>query len=85
MKKTGIILTAAFAVSAFACSVDAGESPAETTRAIAGKVLADHAHARAAKNRLDDAGVKLGAWYRIGPFRDQGPLLNWMDNVDSKL
>ncbi len=25
--------------------------------------------------------VKLGPWHRIGPFRDQGPLLNWMDNV----
>ncbi len=27
--------------------------------------------------------VELGDWYRIGPFRDQGPLLNWMDNVHS--
>jgi hypothetical protein len=27
--------------------------------------------------------VELGAWHRIGPFRDQGPLLNWMDNVES--
>ncbi|MFH1732463.1 MAG: hypothetical protein ABIF82_12550 [Planctomycetota bacterium] len=25
----------------------------------------------------------LGEWHRIGPFRDQGPLLNWMDNVAS--
>ena len=27
--------------------------------------------------------VELGDWYRIGPFRDQVPLLNWMDNVES--
>lgn len=27
--------------------------------------------------------VELGLWYRIGPFRDQGPLLNWMDNVEA--
>ena len=27
--------------------------------------------------------VELGEWHRIGPFRDQGPLLNWMDNVAS--
>jgi len=27
--------------------------------------------------------VTLGKWHRIGPFRDQGPLLNWMDNVAS--
>ena len=28
-------------------------------------------------------GVELGEWHRIGPFRDQVPLLNWMDNVAS--
>ena len=27
--------------------------------------------------------VTLGPWYRIGPLRDQPPLLNWMDNVAS--
>ena len=27
--------------------------------------------------------LELGDWHRIGPFRDQGPLLNWMDNVES--
>lgn len=51
--------------------------------AIARKALADKIDTRAAKKRLDNAGVKPGTWYRIGPFRDQGPLLNWMDNVDS--
>jgi hypothetical protein len=32
---------------------------------------------------VGDMSVKLGTWHRIGPFRDQGPLLNWMDNVAS--
>ena len=27
--------------------------------------------------------IKLGEWHRTGPFRDQGPLLNWMKNVQS--
>lgn len=32
---------------------------------------------------LNAEPVRLGLWHRIGPFRDQGPLLNWMDNVAS--
>ena len=83
MKKIAIVSMAAVAVSAFALSVHAEESLGETTRVIASKVLGDQIDAEAAKKRLDDAGVKPGAWYGIGPFRDQGPLLNWMDNVDS--
>lgn len=83
MKKTAMILVAALAASAFAPSVHAEDSRAEAMRAIANKALAGQIDAEAAKKRLDDAGVKLGTWYRIGPFRDQGPLLNWMDNVDS--
>ena len=47
------------------------------------RVLAERISHRAAGKALQDAGVKLGTWYRIGPFRDQGPLLNWMDNVAS--
>ena len=27
--------------------------------------------------------MELGAWQRIGPFRDRPPLLNWMENVAS--
>ncbi len=83
MKKTAMVLMAAFGVSAFALPLHAGDSLAEATRAIAHKVLGEQIDAGAAKKRLDDAGVKLGTWHRIGPFRDQGPLLNWMDNVDS--
>ncbi len=36
-----------------------------------------------AERALEATGLELGEWYRIGPFRDQGPLLNWMDNVAS--
>ncbi len=25
----------------------------------------------------------MGDWHRIGPFRDQGPLLDWVVNVES--
>ncbi|MHC4199822.1 MAG: HzsA-related protein [Planctomycetota bacterium] len=42
--------------------------------------------ALASGTRRNPAGrvqLKLGTWYRIGPFRDQGPMLNWMDNVES--
>ncbi len=83
MKKTALVLTAMFAVSTWALPVHAEDSLAETRRAIARRVLAEQIDAEAAKTRLDDAGVELGTWYRIGPFRDQGPLLNWMENVDS--
>ena len=50
---------------------------------IKSKALAEQASHRAAGKVLEDAGVKLGKWRRIGPFRDQGPLINWMDNVAS--
>ncbi len=83
MKKRAVVLMAAFVVSVFAPTVHAEDSLDETMRAIARTVLADRIDAEAAKKQLDDAGVTLGTWRRIGPFRDQGPLLNWMDNVDS--
>ena len=47
------------------------------------KELGDLYRAKAARKKIADAGVKLGTWYRIGPFRDRPPLLNWMDNVAS--
>ena len=47
------------------------------------KELGDLYRARAAREKIEDAGVRLGRWYRIGPFRDQPPLLNWMENVAS--
>jgi hypothetical protein len=47
------------------------------------KELADFYLATAARKKIEDAGVKLGKWYRIGPFRNQGPRLNWMENTAS--
>jgi hypothetical protein len=35
------------------------------------------------KPRLVDAGVNLGPWYRIGPFRDLRPDWNWVKNTHS--
>ena len=47
------------------------------------KELADLYRAKGARRQIDAAGVKLGKWYRIGPFRDKGPALNWMENTAS--
>ncbi|NQU23079.1 MAG: hypothetical protein HQ567_17515, partial [Candidatus Nealsonbacteria bacterium] len=83
MTKTAVVLMAVLAGSAFALPVHAEDSMPDAMRTIAGKVLAEKIDSDATKKRLDVAGVKPGAWYRIGPFRDQGPLLNWMENVDA--
>jgi hypothetical protein len=45
--------------------------------------LAERNSHQAAGMLLKSAGVKVGTWRRIGPFRDQGPHINWMTNVDS--
>ena len=45
--------------------------------------LGDLHRTRAARQKIEAAGVELGKWHRIGPFRDQRPLLNWMENVAS--
>ncbi|NQT86392.1 hypothetical protein HQ560_06475, partial [bacterium] len=45
--------------------------------------LANLRRARAARKAIEDAGGTLGRWHRIGPFRDQPPLLNWMENTAS--
>ncbi|MHC4636810.1 MAG: TolB family protein [Planctomycetota bacterium] len=50
---------------------------------IRGRLFAGQVEAKAAQRRLEEAGIELGLWYRIGPFRDQGPMINWMDNVAS--
>lgn len=66
----------------------AADQPADeqTTRALQAiwtKVLAGLVEADSRRNQLDEAGLRLGVWSRIGPFRDQGPLVSWMDNVAS--
>ena len=72
----------------FHCSVRlaAADTPADddmtrALQAIRTKVLAGPLDAESRRKQLDGAGLRLGVWARIGPFRDQGPLVNWMDNV----
>ena len=45
--------------------------------------LDDLRHLRTARKKIEDAGVELETWQRIGPFRNQPPLLNWMENTES--
>ena len=77
------VLSCLVCLSILASSVQAADAFADAMQQIRGKVFAEHVNQRAAKKLLDNARVKVGTWRRIGPFRDQGPLLNWMDNVDS--
>jgi hypothetical protein len=64
-------------------SIPANEPFTDAACRIRDTLLAERINQDTAGKALVDAGVTLGPWYRIGPFRDQGPLLNWMDNVDS--
>jgi len=59
------------------------EQTIQALRAVKDKVLAERIQAKAKRKELTAAGLRLGVWMRIGPFRDQGPLVNWMDNVAS--
>ena len=83
MKKDAIVFLAIFAGLAFTRPTVADDSLLEAKRVIANRALAGRIAAEAARKRLENASVTLGTWHRIGPFRDQGPLINWMDNVDS--
>jgi hypothetical protein len=56
--------------------------PAEESKVdIKNKILKDKINDLKEKRRLEAVNIKLGSWHSIGPFRDQPPLLNWMDNV----
>jgi len=66
-----------------AAAPQSAEQADAALRAVRAKVLAPQIRAEALRKALTEAGVRLGTWHRIGPFRDQGPLLNWMDNVAS--
>jgi len=55
----------------------------DSLRFLQQSMLADHCDAKQHGKTLEEAGVALGTWWRIGPFRDQGPLINWMVNVRS--
>ena len=52
-------------------------------RAIQSRELEELHQEQAARATIEQAGVELGTWYRIGPLRDQPPLLNWMENSAS--
>jgi len=77
------ILASLICLPLLVSSVPANESFVDAASRIRDALLAERINQDAAGKALADAGVTMGPWYRIGPFRDQGPLLNWMDNVDS--
>jgi hypothetical protein len=58
-------------------------TPADSARNISTKLMAERNSQQVAAKLLKDAGVKPGTWLRIGPFRDQGPHINWMTNVEA--
>jgi len=70
-------------VRSAAADEPAEEATTTALQAIRVKVLAGRIDAASRRKQLDAAGLRLGVWSRIGPFRDQGPLVNWMDNVAS--
>jgi len=77
------LLTCLLSLAAVAPSIAADDPYVEAMRQIGDRALAEQGNQRTAGKALEEAGVELGTWHRIGPFRDQGPLINWMDNVDS--
>jgi mono/diheme cytochrome c family protein len=73
-------LVAALAIALLSAHASARD---EVEAGIAKKLLAERIAFEASGRKLKDAGIRLGTWLRIGPLRDQGPLINWMDNVAS--
>jgi len=65
-----------------ASSVQA-DAHSDAIEKIRSKAFAERNSQKAAGVLLKDAGVKPGKWFRIGPFRDQGPHINWMTNVET--
>ena len=55
--------------------------PEALLAAVQREVFAEDVRDMHERRRIEESGVELGPWYRIGPFRDQGPRLNWMENV----
>ncbi len=77
------LLSCVLCLSGVAAPLRSEEAHLEAMRRIRSQVMAERVKWRMAEEALDEAGVRLGPWHRIGPFRDQGPLINWMDNVAS--
>ena len=78
-----ILLSLTVCLLAVTSSVLADEAYLNATKQIRNAAFSERNSQQAAGMLLKNAGVKVGTWRRIGPFRDQGPLLNWMDNVES--
>jgi len=76
------LLSLGVCLPAIASSIQA-ETHMDSMRRISAKLMAERNSQQAAAKLLKDAGVKPGKWRRIGPFRDQGPHLNWMTNVEA--
>ena len=47
------------------------------------EVLKERHVAHQWKTKLEAAGVQLGPWFRIGPFRDLPPENSWVKNMHS--
>jgi len=79
LKRFAVILFVALLLSP--SLVVANEAENARLLSILNDVLRQQIEAKESRQVLDEAGVRLDTWHRIGPFRDQLPLLNWMDNV----
>jgi len=64
-------------------ATSAGKDVLDTCQDIQRQILQERYIDRSWKARLANAGVCLGPWYRIGPFRDLPPDLNWVKNTQS--
>jgi hypothetical protein len=64
-------------------SLQAADTYLDAVQQIRSKAFAERNSHQAAGILLKNAGVKVGTWRRIGPFRDQGPHINWMTNVET--
>jgi len=77
-----VLLSLAVCLSA-ATSTTQAATKSDAFKKIRTDAFAERASQHAARKVLAAAGVKLGTWMRIGPFRDQGPHINWMTNVET--
>jgi hypothetical protein len=78
-----ILAASLFLLLSCGATVDANEPDVERLMNVRDEVLRQSIEAEQSRTLLEEAGIELGTWQRIGPFRDQQPLLNWMDNVAS--
>jgi len=77
------VLIYATCLTLVALSARADKAHDDALQQIRTRAFTERTSQKAASTVLRQAGVRPGKWYRIGPFRDQGPHINWMTNVDS--